>query len=85
MSKKTKKPSPYFSTQPAKKEAEQTEDIYNSKQREQMLEDDELTAAEEAFMRGRDEALSKKKMRQKGVSHDDSVSVELAKEDSEDS
>jgi hypothetical protein len=49
-----------------------------------MLEDDEVTASEEAFMRGRDEASGKKRLRQR-TSHDDSVSVELAKEDSEDS
>jgi len=49
-----------------------------------MLDDDEITAAEEGFMKGREqEPPSKKEARKKAVSHDDSISVELAKEDSE--
>ena len=49
-----------------------------------MLDEDEITAAEEGFMKGREqEPPSKKETRKKAVSHDDSVSVELAKEDSE--
>ncbi|MCW4024550.1 MAG: hypothetical protein NWF01_05895 [Candidatus Bathyarchaeota archaeon] len=84
MSKKTKKPPPHFSTRSIEKETDDTYDIYNSKQREQMLDDDEITVEEEAFMRGRDEAYRKKKLRQR-ASHVDSVSVELAKEDAEDS
>jgi len=61
---------------------EETEDIYDSKQRERMLEEGEITPAEEGFMLGRDEPPSKKETRKK--SHDDSVSVELAKQDAED-
>ena len=50
----------------------------------QMLDDDEITAAEEGFMNGREqEPLSKKETRKNAVSHDDTISVELAKEDSE--
>jgi len=49
-----------------------------------MLDDDEITAAEEGFMRGREEGPSKKETRKNAVSHDDQVAVELAKEDSED-
>jgi hypothetical protein len=50
-----------------------------------MLDADEMTAAEEGFMRGReDEPPSKKETRKNAQSHDDSTSVELAKEDSED-
>ena len=50
-----------------------------------MLDDDEITAAEEGFMKGReDEPPSKKETRKNAISHDDQVSVELAKEDSED-
>jgi hypothetical protein len=63
-----------------KQEETETEDIYNDEQREQMLEEDEITAAENAFMEGR-EMTSKKMKRTKKVSHDDSVSVELAEEE----
>ena len=86
MSKAKKKPQPHFYTgEPKPDTAEETEDIYNSKEREEMLDNDEITAAEEGFMKGReDEPPSKKETRKNAVSHDDSVSVELAKEDSED-
>ncbi len=60
---------------------EEAEDIYNTKEREQMLEDDEISAAEEGFMQGRDEAPSEKVMRKR--THDDDTSVELAKKDAE--
>jgi hypothetical protein len=81
-----KKPQPYLYTGDPKPDIEEeTDDIYNSKEREEMLDDDEITAAEEGFMKGReDEPPSKKKTAKNAVSHDDSVSVELAKEDSED-
>jgi hypothetical protein len=50
-----------------------------------MLDDDEVTAAEEGFMNGREqETPNKKETRKKAISHDDSISIELAKEDSED-
>jgi hypothetical protein len=66
------------------KEETETEDIYDDEQREKMLDDDEITAAEEGFMKGRDdEGPSKKETRKNAISHDDQVSVELAKEDSE--
>ena len=58
----------------------ETEDIYNDKQREQMLEDDEITASENAFMEGR-EMKSKKDEKGKKTGHDDSISVELAKQE----
>jgi hypothetical protein len=61
---------------------EETEDIYDAKQRERMLEEDEISVAEEGFMQGRDEPPNKKETRKK--SHDDSISVELAKQDAED-
>ena len=85
MSKAKKKPQPHFYTgEPKADTEEETEDIYNSKEREQMLDDDEITAAEEGFMRGReDEGPSKKETRKNAISHDDQISVELAKEDSE--
>ncbi len=86
MSKTKKKPQPYFYTGDPKPDIdEETDDIYNSKEREEMLDDDEITAAEEGFMRGReDEPPSKKQTRKNAVSHTDETSVELAKEDSED-
>ena len=62
-----------------KQEEIETEDIYDAEQREQMLEDDEITAAENAFMQGRD--IKPEKRKTKKLSHDDSVSVELAEED----
>jgi hypothetical protein len=63
---------------------DETEDVYNDEQREKMLDDDEITAAEEGFMKGREnEAPSKKKTRKNTVSHTDTTSVELAKEDAE--
>ena len=86
MSKAKKKPLPHlYSGEPEADTEEETEDIYNSKEREEMLEDDEITAAEEGFMDGREqETPNKKETRKNAVSHDDSVSVELAKEDAED-
>jgi hypothetical protein len=59
-----------------KQEDAETEDIYDDAQRENMLEEDEITAAENAFMQGREITPEKKKT--KKTSHDDSVSVELA-------
>jgi hypothetical protein len=86
MSKAKKKPQPHFFTGDPKPDiTEETEDIYNSKEREEMLDDDEITAAEEGFMRGREgEEPSKKETRKNAVSHDDQIAVELAKEDAED-
>ena len=55
-----------------------TEDIYDDAQREEMLDDDEITAAENAFMEGREKQPEKRKSSKK-TGHDDSVSVELAK------
>ena len=50
-----------------------------------MLENDDITAAEEGFMKGHEqEPPSKKETRRNAVSHDDQIAVELAKEDSED-
>jgi hypothetical protein len=83
-----KKPPPYFYSgeHEAKSESateEETDDLYDSKQRETMLDEDEITAAEEGFMRGRDEPPNKKETLRKSISHDDTIAVELAKEDSE--
>jgi hypothetical protein len=83
---KAKKPKPHFYTgDPKPDREEETDDIYNSKEREEMLEDDEITAAEEGFMLGREEeAPSKKETRKNAISHTDETAVELAKEDAED-
>jgi len=88
MSKKSrKKPLPYFYEGPpmSKEEKEgETDDPYDTQIRETMLDNDDITAAEEGFMKGREqEPPSKKETRKNAQSHDDSISVELAKEDSE--
>ena len=85
MSKSKKKPQPHFFTgEPIPNREEETDDIYDAKEREEMLDDDEITAAEEGFMRGRDDEPSKKQTRKNAVSHTDETAVELAKEDAED-
>ena len=84
---KKKAPSYFYEGPPLSKEdkAEETDDIYDAGERETMLDDDELTAAEEGFMEGREqEPPSKKETRKNAVSHDDQIADELAKEDAED-
>jgi hypothetical protein len=84
---KTKKPPPYLYDGPPPSEQEreeETEDLYDTGAREAMLENDDITAAEEGFMEGHEqEPPAKKETRKKAVSHDDTISVELAKEDTE--
>lgn len=63
----------------AEKEVE-TMDIYQDYQRNEMLKKDEIIAAENAFME-RKEMKSEKIKKAKKSLHDDSVSVELAKEE----
>jgi hypothetical protein len=65
-------------TRTGEKETE-TEDIYDDKQREEMLDEDEITAAENAFMQGREMTPDKKKH----STHKDTVSVELAEDEYE--
>ena len=55
----------------------ETGDIYDDKQRVEMLEADGITAAENAFMQGRETTQKKRKT----STHKDSVSVELAAEE----
>jgi hypothetical protein len=85
---KGKKAPPYlYDGPPLDKETkeEQGDDVYDSDEREAMLDDDEMTAAEEGFMRGREgEPPSKKETRKNAVSHTDEIADELAKEDAED-
>ncbi len=62
-----------------KQEETETEDIYDDKQREKMLDEDEITAAENAFMQGREMKTEKRKS--KKTTHTDTVSVELAEDE----
>ncbi|MCW3998107.1 MAG: hypothetical protein NWF10_06010 [Candidatus Bathyarchaeota archaeon] len=57
-----------------------TMDIYDDNQRNEMLKTDEITAAENAFMQGR-EMEPKEIKKAKKTTHDDSVSVELSKQE----
>ncbi len=85
-SKKKKAPPYLYDGPPISKEEkeEETDDLYDTDVRETMLDNDEVTAAEDGFMRGREqEPPNKKETRKKAVSHDDQISVELAKEDAE--
>ena len=89
MSKKTKKKAPpYFYQGPPLDKGdreEETDDIYDSKERETMLEEDEITPAEAGFMMGREqEPPSKRETRKNAINHDDQIADELAKEDAED-
>ncbi len=85
---KRKVPPPYFYSGEHEAKGEdddETTDAYDNKQRERMLDYDEITAAEEGFMRGHEqEPPSKKSTQRHAISHDDTTAVELAKEDSED-
>jgi hypothetical protein len=70
------------------KEEEETEtettDIYDDKQLEEMLENDEITEAEYSFMLGREKVGKKKKLGLERKEHKDTESVELAKNEYED-
>jgi len=84
--KKKKAPPFLYDGPPTSKEDKvgETDDIYDTEEREEMLEDDEVTLAEAGFMQGREQAPSKKATRKNAVSHYDSIADELAKEDAED-
>jgi hypothetical protein len=85
---KTKKPPPYFYDGPPQSQQEketETEDVYDTAERETMLDNDDITAAEEGFMRGHEqEPPSKKETRKNAISHSDEIADELAKQDAED-
>ncbi len=66
----------------AGEEETETEDIYDNKQREEMLKEDEITAAENAFMQGREMTPEKRKRRTQ-TDHKDTASVELAEDEYE--
>jgi len=61
----------------AQKIERETGDIYDDKQRGEMLEADGITAAENSFMQGREMTPKKRKH----PTHKDTVSVELAAEE----
>jgi hypothetical protein len=78
MSKTKRKKTKHIDTDTAEQEKErETGDIYDDKQREGMLNEDEITAAENAFMQGREMTPKKRKR----PTHKDTVSVELASEE----
>jgi len=57
-----------------------SDDIYDEETRQEMLEDDEITAAEEGFMRGWEGEIEGGKKHKKDSAHKDTASVELVKE-----
>ncbi|MEJ2243974.1 MAG: hypothetical protein P8X87_05530 [Candidatus Bathyarchaeota archaeon] len=61
----------------------ETMDIYDKKELDEMLENDEITQAEYSFMLGR-EVKKEKKLGLKRKEHQDSYTGELAKEEYED-
>lgn len=72
-------------TQETKKEAEiDTMDIYNEKELDKMLENDEITEAEYNFMLGREKIRKKKTLGLERAEHQDTHSGELAKTEYED-
>jgi hypothetical protein len=78
MSKEKRKKTKFIDTDEAEQRIErETGDIYDDKQRGEMLESDGITAAENSFMQGREITPKKKKH----PSHKDTVSVELAAEE----
>jgi len=64
----------------------ETGDIYDEEQRGEMLDSGAITSAEDAFMQGREKADKRQKqdLGLDGKQHDDSSSVELAKEEYQD-
>jgi hypothetical protein len=61
-------------------EDKEPEDIYNEDTRQELLEDDEITATEEGFMRGWDGPVEGGKKKKEADGHRDTVSVDLVKE-----
>ena len=79
MPKREKKPVPEDDKEREKtwKSEEDTENIYDNEQREKMVEDDEITMAEDAFMEGREDKPWKRKYKP----HTDTESVQTAEDD----
>jgi hypothetical protein len=64
---------------------EETEDIYDEKQLEEMLENDEITEAEYSLMLGREKVRKKGKgLGLERMEHQDTTADELAKNEYED-
>jgi len=75
MSKAKRKNTKHIDTDDAEQQIErETGDIYDDKQRGEMLKADGITAAENAFMQGREMTPKKRKQ----PTHKDTVSVQLA-------
>jgi hypothetical protein len=78
MSKAKRKKTKHIDTDEAEQQIErETGDIYDDTQRGEMLKGDGITAAENAFMQGREMTQKKRKT----STHKDTVSVELASEE----
>jgi hypothetical protein len=78
MSRTKRKNTKHIDTDDAEQEKErETGDIYDDKQRGEMLKADGITAAENAFMQGRKMKPEKRKRR----THKDTVSVQLAEDE----
>jgi len=77
--KKRKKPETE-AEEPADDDDEEPKGIYDDDARQEMLEDDEITASEEGFMRGWDGTVEGGKKHKKDSDHKDMTSVELVKE-----
>jgi hypothetical protein len=67
------------SEEPAEEEDEDSKDIYDDDTRQEMVENDEITASEEGFMRGWDGTVEGGKKHKKDSDHKDTTSVELVK------
>ena len=65
-------------------EETETMDVYNEKQLEEMLKNDEITEAEYSFMLGREKVSNKKKLGLERREHQDTHTGELAKSEYED-
>jgi len=65
-------------------EETETMDVYNEKQLEEMLKNDEITQAEYSFMLGREKVSNKKKLGLERREHQDTHAGELAKSEYED-
>jgi hypothetical protein len=81
MSKAKRKKIKHIDTDDAEQEKERENgDIYDEKQRGEMLEADVITATENAFMQGREMTPEKRKR----PTHKDTVSVQLAEDEYKD-
>jgi len=75
-----KRRSPEKEEEFSSEEEKEPEDIYNEETRQEMVEDDEITASEEGFMRGWDGTVEGDKKNKKRGDHHDTPSVDLVKE-----